>query len=72
MNAKPFNGVALGHMGTLTRLSGAQNRSISPENFTGKKGKGGMATEGTGAERASELGLSWKVSPSVEEMILYY
>ena len=27
----------------------AKSRSIRPENFTGEKGKGGMATEGTGA-----------------------
>ena len=36
-------------MGTLSRLSNAKTRSISPENFAGEKGKGGMATEGTGA-----------------------
>jgi hypothetical protein len=30
----------------------ARTRSISPENITGEKGKGGMATEGTGATRA--------------------
>ncbi len=40
-------------------------RSISPENFKGEKGKGGMATEGTGAHPARELGVGWKVSPSV-------
>ena len=45
-----FNGLGLG-MGNLSRLSSAKTRSISPENFTGEKGKGGMATEGTGAER---------------------
>ncbi|MCB0000087.1 MAG: DUF2961 domain-containing protein, partial [Anaerolineales bacterium] len=36
-----------------------------PENFTGAKGKGGMATEGTGAVHALGLGQGWKVSPSV-------
>jgi len=60
-----FNGFMAGHMGNLARLSNAQTRSISPENFTGEKGKGGMATEGTGAGRARELGQGWKVSPSV-------
>ncbi len=40
-------------------------RSISAENFTGEKGAGGMATEGTGADCARELGQGWKVSPSV-------
>ena len=53
------------NMGNLYRLSHAQTRSISPENFTGEKGKAGMATEGTGQRAASELGLGWKVSPSV-------
>lgn len=54
------------NMGTLSRLSRAQTRSISPENFTGEKGKGGMATEGTGAKAARELGQGWKISPSVK------
>ncbi|MEJ2705271.1 MAG: DUF2961 domain-containing protein [Sedimentisphaerales bacterium] len=53
------------NMGNLARMSAAQTRSISPENFTGEKGKGGMATEGTGARAARELGQGWKVSPSV-------
>ncbi len=52
-------------MGNLPRLSRARTRSISPENFTGEKGRGAMATRGTGAERARELGQGWKVSPSV-------
>lgn len=49
----------------LSKLSNAQSRSISPENFTGEKGRGGMAVTGTGAEAARELGQGWKVSPSV-------
>jgi hypothetical protein len=52
-------------MGALARLSGAQTRSISPENFSGEKGKGGMATEGTGARAARDLGQGWKISPSI-------
>jgi hypothetical protein len=49
----------------LARLSEAQSRSISPENFSGAPGQGGRATSGTGAHAARELGLGWKVSPSV-------
>ena len=45
-----FNGLGM-HLGNLARLSAAKTRSISPENFTGEKGKGGMATDGTGAQR---------------------
>src|SRR3989339_120073 len=52
-------------MGNLYRLSDAQSRSISPENFTGEKGKAAMATEGTGKDCARELGIGWKISPSV-------
>jgi len=57
-------GLGMG-LGSLSRLSSAKSRSISPENFTGEKGKGGMAAEGTGAQFARELGLGWKISPSV-------
>jgi hypothetical protein len=59
-----FDGIAT-HMGNLYRLSGARSRSISPENFDGEKGKGGMALEGTGANCARDLGQGWKISPSV-------
>jgi hypothetical protein len=59
-----FNGLGMG-LGTLSRLSHAETRSISAENFTGAKGGGGMATEGTGADAARELGQGWKVSPSI-------
>ncbi|MCY2996367.1 MAG: DUF2961 domain-containing protein [Planctomycetota bacterium] len=59
-----FNGLGLS-LGNLSRLSNARTRSISPENFTGEKGQGGMATEGTGAGPARDLGRGWKVSPSV-------
>ncbi|WP_245708844.1 glycoside hydrolase family 172 protein [Ruania alba] len=41
-------------------------RSISPENFDGVPGGGARASEGTCAEHASELGVGWKVSPSVK------
>ena len=59
-----FNGLGL-HLGNLSRLSHAKTRSISPENFNGEKGKGGMATEGTGKNCARDLGQGWKISPSV-------
>jgi len=49
----------------LSILSNAKTRSVSPENFTGEKGKGGMATDGCGASAARDLGLGWKVSPCV-------
>jgi hypothetical protein len=61
---EPFHGLGM-HMGNLARLSAAQTHSISPENLTGGKGLGGMATEGTGAVCARELGQGWKISPSV-------
>jgi hypothetical protein len=63
--AGDFNGLDM-HLGNLYRLSNAETRSISPENFTGEKGKGGMATEGTGSGPARDLGQGWKVSPSID------
>ena len=62
---KPFNGLYL-NLGNLCRLSKAKTRSISPENFTGEKGKGGLAVEGTGKNAGRELGQTWKISPSVK------
>jgi hypothetical protein len=63
---KTYNGLDL-NMGNLYRLSDAKSRSISPENFTGEKGKGGMATleEGNAAEAARDLGQGWKVNPYI-------
>jgi hypothetical protein len=55
----------LNGLGSIPLLSDAKTRSISAENFTGDKGKAGMATEGTGAVAARELGQGWKVSPSI-------
>ena len=43
-----FNGLN-SNLGNLFRTSDAKTRSISPENFTGEKGKGGMAKLGEGA-----------------------
>ena len=59
-----FNGVDV-NMSNLYMTSDAKTRSISPENFTGEKGKGGMATTGTGLNASRDLGKGWKVSPSV-------
>lgn len=59
-----FNGLGT-HMGNLSRLSTAQTRSISPENPTGVPGRGGRASDGTGSEAARDLGVGWKISPSV-------
>ena len=34
------------NLSNLSRLARAQSRSISAENYTGEKGKGGMSTSG--------------------------
>ena len=60
----PFNGLGM-NLGNLSRLSNAQTRSISPENFSGAKGQGGMAIDGTGTTHARDLGQGWKISPSI-------
>src|SRR5437764_726117 len=60
----PFNGLDL-NLGNLSRLSKAKTRSISPENFTGEKGKAGMSTDGPAKSAARDLGQGWKVSPYV-------
>ena len=59
-----FNGLSM-NMGTLPLLSKAVTRSISPENFTGEKGGGGMSTDGLAAKAARDLGQGWKVSPYI-------
>lgn len=55
------------NLGNLSILSDAKSRSISPENFSGEKGKGGMATldQGSAADAARDLGQGWKVNPYV-------
>jgi hypothetical protein len=63
-NAAGFDGLEVG-MGNLHRLSSAESRSISPENFTGEKGKGGMSEDGPALPAARDLGQGWKVSPYV-------
>ena len=63
---RPFDALNMS-LGNLPRLSNARTRSISPENFTGEKGKGGMADipEGSASEAARDLGQGWKVNPYV-------
>lgn len=71
-NNSPFNGLDM-NMSNLYRLSNARTRSISPENFTGEKGKGGMADPSDRGKRnvanaayaARDLGQGWKVNPYV-------
>jgi hypothetical protein len=68
----PFNGLET-NMGNIYRLSNAQTRSISPENFTGEKGKGGMADPAdkdkpnmaNATNAARDLGQGWKVNPYI-------
>lgn len=61
-------------LGNLSKLSNAKTRSISPENFSGGKGKGGMAipnekeavrNQANASKAARELGVGWKVNPYV-------
>ncbi len=59
-----FSGLDTG-IDNLYKISDARSRSISPENFTGEKGNGGKAIQGTGFNAARELGQGWKVSPSI-------
>ena len=61
-----FNGLGM-NLGNLSRLSNAKTRSISPENFTGEKGKGGMSTDGPSLKHAERVGLGqgWKISPYI-------
>ena len=61
-----FNGLDT-NMGNLFRMSDAKTRSISPENHTGEKGKGGMCelADGSAKHAAQSLGLGWKVNPYI-------
>jgi len=62
--AQTFNGINT-DMSNIYMTSDAKSRSISPENLNGEKGKGGMATTGTGLNASRDLGKGWKVSPSI-------
>jgi len=60
-------------LNSLFKLSKAKSRSISAENFTGEKGKGGMAdikdmgkrNVANAAWAARDLGQGWKVNPFI-------
>ena len=69
-----FNGLDV-NLSNLSRLSDAKTRSISPENFSGAKGRGGMADPkadsgkrnvANAAAHAQGLGAGWKVNPFIE------
>ncbi len=70
--AQTFNGLE-NNMGNLYRLSDAKTRSISPENFTGEKGKGGMADPkdmdkpnvANAGWASRDLGQGWKVNSHI-------
>ncbi len=51
----------------IERLVQAQSRSVTPENPTGEKGRGGMATPevGSSGNCAKDLGVGWKVNPFI-------
>ena len=72
--AQNFNGLDMG-MGNLYKVSKAKTRSLSPENFNGAKGGGGMAdpvadkdvrNKAVSAYAASGLGKGWKVNPCID------
>ena len=56
-----------GGIGGIQRLVQAESRSISPENPTGEKGKGGMCPleQGNARKAAADLGTGWKVNPYI-------
>ena len=49
----------------VSRLRDIETRSISAENPDGARAGGARATTGTGADAARDLGIGWKISPSV-------
>lgn len=61
----PFTGLT-SSLETIYRVAKARSLSISPENLTGEKGKGAMATQGSASNAASELGQGWKVNPFID------
>ena len=52
-------------LNNLTTQKDIRTFSVSPENMTGEKGKGGMAKEGTASRASRELGQGWKVNPFI-------
>ena len=71
--AQSYDGLWPG-MSNLFQLSDAQSRSVSPENFSGEKGQGGMAdpadaaipNRANAAVAARDLGRGWKVNPYID------
>jgi hypothetical protein len=59
-----FNGLGMS-LGNLPCLSNAITRSISAENPTGEKGRGGTAIPDSVESYSRELGQGWKVSPCI-------
>ena len=72
LQAQKYDGLSP-TLSNLSKLSDAKTRSISPENFSGGKGKGGMAdikdkdkrNVANAAFQASDLGTGWKVNPFI-------
>jgi hypothetical protein len=68
----PFDGLQMG-LGTIQKVSDAETRSISPENYNGGKGKGGMATlvdsvnkrKAIAGHQSRQLGQGWKLNPCI-------
>ena len=60
-----FNGFNMS-LGNLSLLADAESRSISAENPTGEKGKGGMALPEGPNHPARELGQGWKCRPCIK------
>ncbi len=60
---QPSNDRLSNDLSNIYRVSNAKTFSISPENPTGEKGKGGMATQGVASAQARDLGQGWKVNP---------
>lgn len=54
-------------MENLSKLDDSISRSISAENITGEKGKGGMCPleKGVARSAARDLGIGWKVNPYI-------
>ena len=50
-------------LNSLTQKKAITTFSVSPENLTGEKGKGGMAVIGSASHAAREWGQGWKVNP---------
>src|SRR5512140_1978604 len=59
-------------LGSLPLLTGAESRSVSPENPTGERGRGGMAVPNPKdpdlpfSNAAFDLGRGWKVRPFIK------